>query len=191
MSKIKIGIAEDELITRMDIEGIMGEAGYEVSVSAANGQEMIDLCKLNPVDIAILDVQMPIVNGHEVAKYLLDNRLCKEIIMLTAFSDEQNIESAKQSNAFGYLTKPLDEKTLVTTVEMAFKRMGELGAYQEKIDTLEEQIQSRKTIEKAKKLLIKEHNISENEAYEMIRKRAMDKRESMVKIAKAFITIYE
>lgn len=191
MEKIRIGIAEDEPITRMDIELLLEKTGYDVIVSAANGQELVDKLKQNQVDIALIDVQMPIMDGHTAAKLCLEQGLCAEVIMLTAFSDTENIQCAKANNSFGYLIKPLNEKTVITTIEMAFNRKNELVKRNEKIKELELDREHRKTIDKAKLLLMKIDGLTEDEAFKLIRKKAMNNRKPMVEIAHAIITIYE
>lgn len=183
----RIVIADDEPITRMDIRDILEEANYNVVGEATDGFEAIELCKSHQPDLVIMDIQMPLLDGLKAGKRIISEGLAGGIILLTAFSDPKNTEKAKGFGALGYLVKPLDEKSLIPTVEMSIAKGRETRKLEQQLDKLTKKLEERKVIEKAKGVLMIENNITEEEAYNMIRNLSMDKRCPMMEIAETIV----
>jgi AmiR/NasT family two-component response regulator len=183
----RIVIADDEPITRMDIKDLLEEAGYKVVGEASDGFDAIEICKKERPDLVIMDIKMPNLNGLKASTIINKERLAKGIVLLTAFSDSESIEKAKSSGALGYLVKPLDEKSFIPTIEMVMTKGSEINTLKNELDKVNKKLEDRKLIEKAKGVIIKEENITENEAYSKIRKLSMDKRCSMREICEAIL----
>lgn len=187
----KIVIVDDEPITRMDIKDILEAEGYDVVGEAADGFSAIELCKKHNPDLVIMDIQMPILDGIKASKRITMENLAGGILLLTAFNDSMFIEKAKNVGAFGYLVKPLDEKSFIPTIEMSLAKVEQFKKLKKDLDKATEKLDERKIIERAKGILMRELKIDEEEAYKNIRKLSMDKRSSMVDIAKTVIIAYE
>lgn len=187
----KIVIVDDEPITRMDIKDILEAEGYDVVGEAADGFSAIELCKKHNPDLVIMDIQMPILDGIKASKRITMENLAGGILLLTAFNDSMFIEKAKNVGAFGYLVKPLDEKSFIPTIEMCLAKVEQFKKLRKDLDKATEKLDERKLIERAKGILMRELKIDEEEAYKNIRKLSMDKRSSMVDIAKTVIIAYE
>lgn len=182
-----IVIADDEPIVRLDIAGMLEDAGYKVVGEAADGFEAIEVCKDTHPDVVLMDIQMTILDGLKAAKKIAQDNLADSIVFLTAYNDHKNVEKAKKIGAEGYLVKPLDEKSLISTIEVSIAKGKQTQQLQKKIDKLSQKLEERKLIEKAKGILVKENNVSEDEAYQMIRKLSMDKRARMSEIAELIV----
>lgn len=185
--KGNIVIADDEPIVRLDIAGILEDAGYQVVGEAADGFEAIEICKKMHPDVVLMDIKMTILDGVKAAKKIAQDNLAGSIIFLTAYNDHKNVEKATKIGAEGYLVKPLDEKSLISTIEVSMAKGKQTQQLQKQIDKLNQKLEERKVIEKAKGILVKENSISEDEAYQMIRKLSMDKRASMGEIAELIV----
>lgn len=183
----RIVIVDDEPITRLDMREILERAGYEIVGEAADGFEAIDECKKTHPDVVIMDIQMPILDGLKAGKKIIQDSLANSIVFLSAFNDHEKTEKAKKLGAIGYLVKPIDEKSLIPTIEMSIERGKETQNLLKEIEELKQKLEERKVIEKAKGILIKENKISEEEAYQMIRKLSMDKRCRMGEIAELIV----
>jgi two-component system, response regulator PdtaR len=188
--KKRIVIADDEPITRLDLSEILQEAGYEVVGEAADGFDAIEMCRNHIPDLVLMDIKMPLLDGINAAKVINKEELAKSIILLTAYSGKDFIENAKEAGVMGYLVKPIDEKSLLPAVEVALSKGKEFHKMKNEIKSKEEKLQARKVIEKAKGLLMGKKSISEDEAYNKIRKLSMDKRCSMKEIAEIIIMSY-
>ena len=185
--KTKIVIVEDDPITRMDISEILIEEGYDVVGSASDGFDAIKLCKeLNP-DLVLMDIKMKMLDGLKASKILIDEGISSCIVMLTAYSTKELIEESKNIGVSGYVVKPVDEKNLIPAIEVALSKNRELEKMKKEIEDTNNKLEERKYIERAKGILIDEKNITEEEAYQAIRKLSMDKRVSMMDIAKVLI----
>lgn len=183
----RIVIVDDEPITRLDMREILERAGYEVVGEAADGFEAIEECKKTHPDVIIMDIQMPILDGLKAGKKIIQDSLANSIVFLSAFNDQEKTEKAKKLGAIGYLVKPIDEKSLIPTIEMSVERGKETQSLLKEIEALKLKLEERKVIEKAKGILIKENGLSEEEAYQMIRKLSMDKRCRMGEIAELIV----
>ncbi|MEG0133484.1 MAG: response regulator [Clostridium sp.] len=189
--KKNIIIVDDEPIIRMDIRDILEAEGYNVVAEAADGFSAVELCKEHKPDLVIMDIQMPILDGIKASKRIRLEHLAGGILLLTAFNDSEFIEKAKNVGAYGYLVKPLDEKSFIPTVEMCLSKVDEFRKLEDELETITSKLNERKLIEKAKGILMKELKFDEEEAYRYIRKLSMDRRCTMIDIAKTLIVAYE
>ncbi|MDR0922140.1 MAG: response regulator [Lactobacillales bacterium] len=169
----RIVIADDEPMTRMDLTDMLEEKGYEVVGAAANGFEAIEICKREHPHAVLMDIQMPILNGIKATKVILRDKLASGVVFLSAYSDESFTSKAKEAGATGYLVKPVDEKSLIPTIEMCIGKGKEIHYLNKKIDELDEKLSDRKVIEKAKGILMKENQLTEEQAYKMLRDLSM------------------
>lgn len=185
--KTRIVIADDDVITRLDIKEALGFQGYDVVGEAADGIDAVELCnKLRP-DVVILDVKMPVMDGLTAAKLIIEGQSDIAVIMLTAYNDRQFVDKAGEFGALGYLVKPVDEKSLGPTIEIAVKRRNEFRKLQDAVREQERKLEERKLVEKAKGILIKNNSLSEEDAYRYLRTISMNKRKTMAEVAKIII----
>lgn len=184
-------IVDDEPIIRMDIRDILEAARYNVVAEAADGFSAVELCKEYKPDLVIMDIQMPILDGIMASKRIGREHLAGGILLLTAFNDSEFIEKAKSVGAYGYLVKPLDEKSFIPTVEMCLSKVDEFHKLEHDLKIINSKLDERKIIEKAKGIIMKELKYSEEEAYKYIRKLSMDRRCNMIDIAKTVLVAYE
>lgn len=189
--KRTIVIVDDEPITRMDTREILEANGYDVVGEASDGFEAIEVCKKYNPSLVLMDIDMPLLDGIKSSKVLTREKLVGGIILLTAFEDKKYIEMAKEVGAFGYIIKPVNEKVFIPTVEMCLSKAEEFDELKKDFDKVNTKLNDRKLIEKAKGILVKELNSSEDEAYNRIRKLSMDRRTTMAEIAKIIIVGYE
>jgi response regulator NasT len=179
-------IAEDEAIVRLDLKEIMEEEGYEVVGEAARGDEAVDLVRSQKPDLAILDVKMPGVDGLTAAREINAERLCA-VLILTAFSQRDLIEQARQAGALAYLVKPFQKSELLPAIEMALGRFAEMKALDDQVKSLEESLEVRKAVDRAKGILMDELGWKEHTAFSWIQHTAMERREKMLSIAEKVI----
>lgn len=185
--KGRVVIADDEPITRMDISEMLTEEGYEVVGEASDGFDAIELCRKHKPDLVLMDVKMPLLNGLKAAEVINHEGLAQCVVLVTAYSGREFIEEAKKVGAMGYVVKPINEKNLFPTLEVAISRSKELCDLKEEVLKAQKQLEDRKQIERAKGILIKKEGISEEEAYNRIRTLSMSKRRSMGEIARVII----
>ncbi len=179
---IRVVIAEDEAIIRMDLRETLEEEGYEVVGETGNGDEAVGLVRDLLPDLAILDVKMPGLDGLSVARIISNEKLCG-VLILTAFSQREIVEDARDAGALAYLVKPFQKSDLVPAIEVAIGRFRELRALTGEIDALGEQLDARKAIERAKGILMDQLKMSEQDAFAFIQRRAMSERSKMRAIA--------
>ncbi|RDY23502.1 response regulator [Romboutsia maritimum] len=187
----KIVIVDDEPITRMDVKDILEAKGYDVVGEASDGFGAIELCKKFKPELVVMDIDMPMLDGIKAGKIISKDNLAGGILLLTGCEGEEYIERAKNIGAFGYLPKPINEKVFIPTIEMCLSKVNEFEKMKKDLDNIANKLDERKVIERAKGILIREFNIQEDEAYNRIRKLSMDKRTSMLEIAKIIIIGYE
>lgn len=180
MSMTRILIAEDETLIRMDLSEMLKEAGYEVVGEATDGLEAIELAKQLKPDLAILDVKMPKLDGISAASEIIS--ICPTL-MLTAFSQRELVERARDAGVMGYVVKPFTIADLIPAIEIAFSRFIELSKLRDEISDLSERLETRKLLDRAKGVLMQTLNLSEVQAYHWIQKTAMDQRISMKELA--------
>lgn len=185
-NSIRIVVAEDEAIIRLDLTESLTALGYQIVASVSDGQSAINAVKEHKPDLAILDVKMPVLDGLSAAEEILGEKLCA-VVMLTAFSQIELIEKANDAGVMAYLTKPYQAIDLVPTIEIAVSRFKEMNQLSSEVSELSEQLRMRKVIEKAKALLMKELSLSEPAAFDWLQKTAMDKRKKMVEVAEVVL----
>ncbi|CAB4856864.1 MAG: response regulator [Actinobacteria bacterium] len=182
---IRILVAEDEALIRMDLVEMLQDAGYEVVAEATNGQEAIDLAHLHSPDLAILDVKMPVMDGISAAEKIID---LAPVLMLTAFSQKELIDRARDAGVMAYVVKPFTIGDLVPAIEIAISRHQQMRSLADEVADLHERLETRKIIDRAKGILMKALNLSEPEAFSWIQRAAMDRRMSMKAVAQAVIS---
>ena len=181
----RILVAEDETLIRMDLVEMLREAGYEVVGEATNGQEAIELAESLRPDIAILDVKMPVLDGISAAEQIIN---IAPVLMLTAYSQRDLVERARDAGAMAYVVKPFTINDLVPSIEIAISRHLQMRSLSEEVANLHERLESRKLIDRAKGILMQALNLSEPEAFSWIQRAAMDRRITMKEVAEAVIT---
>lgn len=179
---IRVVIAEDEAIIRIDLKETLEEEGYEVVGETGRGDKAVDLVRELRPDLAILDIKMPGMDGIEAARLITKDRICG-VLVLTAFSQREVIEQARDAGALAYLVKPFQKTDLVPAIEVAIARFREMQALNGEVDALEEQLETRKSIDRAKGILIDQCSMSESDAYSFIQRGAMNHRATMKAVA--------
>ena len=179
---IRVVIAEDEAIIRMDLRETLEEEGYEVVAETGRGDEVVALVRDLAPDLAILDVKMPGMDGLEAAGVITSEKLCA-VLMLTAFSQREIIEQARDAGALAFLVKPFQRSDLVPAIEVAIGRFRELRDLTGEIDALGEQLEARKVVDRAKGVLIDQVGLSESDAFSFIQRTAMSERVRMRDVA--------
>jgi len=178
----RVVIAEDEALIRMDLAEMLIEEGYAVVGQAADGAAAVELAEQERPDLVILDVKMPVLDGIAAAEQIARARVAP-VVILTAFSQRELVERARDAGAMAYLVKPFTRSDLVPAVEIAISRFQELGELEQEIADLGEQIAARKAVDRAKAVLQKELGLTEPEAFRWIQKTAMDLRRPMREVA--------
>jgi two-component system, response regulator PdtaR len=169
MSPMRVLIAEDETIIRLDLRALLERAGFEVCAEARDGEEAVELAREMRPEVAVLDVKMPRLDGIEAARRILDERPIP-IVMLTAYGQEELVSRAIEAGVFGYLVKPFREQDLLPAIQTARARHEELAALRKEAESLSEALAARKTIERAKGLLMEKESLTEEEAFARLRK---------------------
>jgi len=182
---VRILVAEDEALIRMDLVEMLQEAGYEVIAQASNGEEAIALALEHQPDLAILDVKMPILDGISAAEKIIATA---PVLMLTAFSQRELIDRARDAGVMAYVVKPFTIGDLVPAIEIAISRHTQMQSLALEVADLHERLETRKIIDRAKGILMKALNLSEPEAFSWIQRAAMDRRLSMKEVAQAVIS---
>ena len=184
MNPTRILIAEDETLIRLDLAEMLREAGYEVVAEAKNGQEAIKLALEHKPDLAILDVKMPVLDGISAAEKIID---IAPVLMLTAFSQRDLVERARDAGAMAYVVKPFTLDDLIPAIEIATTRFNQMAALKLEVSELTERLETRKVIDKAKGVLMQALKLSEPEAFRWIQRAAMDRRITMREVADAVL----
>jgi len=179
-------IAEDEALIRLDLMETLGELGYEVVGEAADGEQAVALAEGLRPDLVILDVKMPVLDGISAARRIAAARIAP-VVILTAFSQRDLVERARDAGAMAYLVKPFTSSDLLPAIEMALSRYAEVAALAAEVSSLTEQLETRKVIDRAKGVLQTTRQLSEPEAFRWIQRAAMDQRVSMRAVAEALI----
>ena len=183
----RIVIAEDEAIIRLDLRETLEEEGYEVVADTGRGDTAIDMVREHRPDVAIFDIKMPGMDGLDAARVVSAEKICP-VVMLTAFSQREVIEQARDAGALAYLVKPFQKTDLAPAIELAIGRFLEMKALSGERDALDEQLELRKLLDRAKGLLIDQHSLTEQAAFDFIQKMAMSKRMRMREVALAVLS---
>ena len=181
----RILVAEDEALIRLDLVEMLTEAGYEVVAQATNGVEAIALAKEFKPDLAILDVKMPEMDGITAAESIIE---IAPVLMLTAFSQKELVERARDAGVMAYVVKPFSINDLTPAIEIAMSRHLQMRTLRDEVNDLYERLETRKVIDRAKGILMQALNLSEPEAFSWIQRAAMDRRISMKAVAQAVIS---
>jgi AmiR/NasT family two-component response regulator len=183
---LRVVIAEDEAIIRMDLRETLEEEGYVVVGETGRGDQAVELVRELQPDLAILDVKMPGIDGLEAAGIITAEKLCG-VLILTAFSQREVIEQARDAGALAYLVKPFQKSDLIPAIEVAIGRFRELRNLTGEIDALGEQLEARKLIDRAKGVLMDESGMKESEAFTFIQRTAMSERTRMREVAERIL----
>jgi response regulator NasT len=187
---MRILVAEDETIIRLDLCALLETAGHDVIAEAHDGEEAIALARQHEPDLAIMDVKMPRLDGIDAARKILDERPIP-IVMLTAYGQQELVARAVEAGVFGYLVKPFREQDLVPAIEAARARHEELVAVRREVDSLQEALAARKSIERAKGILMEKEGLSESDAFARLRRASQVSGRPLRVIAEAVIATFE
>jgi response regulator NasT len=182
----RVVIAEDEALIRMDLKEMLQEAGYAVVGEAADGEEAVRLAEELRPDLVVLDVKMPVLDGISAAERITGAHLAP-VLMLTAFSQRELVERARDAGAMAYLVKPFQAADLVPAIEIALARHDEVTSLEREVADLAERLETRKLVDRAKGVLQRDHGLSEADAFRWIQKSSMDLRISMRQVAETVI----
>ena len=182
----RVVIAEDEVLIRMDLAEMLSEEGYDVVGQAGDGAKAIELAEALRPDLVILDVKMPVLDGIAAAERIATQRIAP-VVILTAFSQRDLVERARDAGAMAYLVKPFNKSDLVPAIEMAVSRFAEVQALEHEVADLQDRLETRKVVDRAKSVLQDQLGLSEPEAFRWIQKTAMDLRLSMRQVAEGVL----
>ena len=183
----RVLIAEDEALIRLDLKEMLEEEGYVVVAEVGDGQAAVDQAKQLRPDLVVLDVQMPVLDGIAAAEQIAGARIAP-VIVLTAFSQRELVERARDAGAMAYLVKPFNKNDLVPAIEVAVGRFQEMHALDAEVSDLKERLEARKVVEQAKGRLMADRGMTEAEAFRWIQRTAMNERTSMRALAEAILT---
>ncbi len=187
---LRILVADDEPVVRMDLCSMLEELGYEIAGEAGDGFDALDACRACRPDVVLMDVRMPVFDGLTAAERILREDACRCVVLLTAFNDAELIERAARIGVSGYLVKPVAQQSLRPTIEVALAQSRRLGASREETEAARRKLEENKLIARAQAILAEQEMISESEAYHVLRKLSMHKRKSMAEIAGALVEQY-
>jgi response regulator NasT len=184
---VRVVIAEDEALIRMDLAEMLADEGYEVVGQAGDGQQAVEMAEELRPELVILDVKMPVLDGIAAAERIAAQRIAP-VVMLTAFSQRDLVERARDAGAMAYLVKPFSQSDLAPAIEMAVSRFAEIAALESEVADLQDRLETRKAVERAKNVLQRDLGLTEPEAFRWIQKTAMDLRLTMRQVAEGVIT---
>ncbi|EDY55135.1 MULTISPECIES: response regulator [Streptomyces] len=182
----RVVIAEDEALIRLDLKEMLEEEGYSVVGEAGDGEQAIELAREHKPDLVILDVKMPKLDGISAAEKIAEERIAP-VLMLTAFSQRDLVERARDAGAMAYLVKPFSKSDVVPAIEMAVSRFTELKELENEVADLTQRLETRKLVDRAKSILQTSYGLTEPAAFRWIQKTSMDRRMSMQQVAEAVI----
>ena len=183
---VRVVIAEDEAVIRLDLKEILEEEGYEVVGETGRGDEAVELVRQHGPDLAILDIRMPGMDGLAAAREIAGERRAA-VLILTAFSQRNLIEEARDAGALAYLVKPFQTSELIPAIEVALGRFHELQALENENRSLEDQLETRRVVDRAKGMLMDVHGLREGDAFRFIQQTAMRERQTMKAVARRII----
>ncbi|MGJ9401889.1 ANTAR domain-containing response regulator [Arthrobacter sp. KK5.5] len=182
----RVVVAEDETLIRLDIVEILQGEGYEVVAEADNGEKAVELVREHRPDLVLMDVKMPVMDGITAAETIVKERIAP-VVLLTAFSQKELVERAREAGAMAYVVKPFTPNDLIPAIEIAMSRHEQLVALEKEVGDLQEQFETRKLVERAKSVLTTKMGLSEPEAFRWIQKTSMDRRLGMREVAETII----
>ena len=185
--RLRVVVAEDEALIRLDLAEMLAEVGYDVVGQASDGEQAVALVKEHRPDVVIMDVKMPVLDGISAAEQIGKERIAP-VIMLTAFSQKELVERARDAGVMAYIVKPFTQADLAPAVDIATSRWAEVKALEGEIADLGERLETRKAVDRAKGILMTRLKLSEADAFRWIQKTAMDRRLGMREVAEAVIT---
>ncbi|MEO8827590.1 response regulator [Lapillicoccus sp.] len=184
---LRVVVAEDEAIIRLDLAEMLAEVGYEVVGQASDGEQAVALVREHRPDVVIMDIKMPVLDGISAAEQIGKERIAP-VIMLTAFSQKELVERARDAGVMAYIVKPFTQADLTPAVDIATSRWSELKALELEVADLGERLETRKAVDRAKGILMQRLKLSEADAFRWIQKTAMDRRLGMREVAEAVIS---
>jgi len=182
----RVLVAEDEALIRLDLIEMLSEEGYVVVGEAADGQQAVDQAAALRPDLVIMDVKMPRMDGIDAASIIAERRIAP-VVILTAFSQRELVERARDAGAMAYLVKPFNINDLIPAIEVAVSRFGEIAALEQEVAELSDLLETRKLVERAKGLLQANQGMTEPEAFKWIQRAAMDRRTTMKRVAEVVL----
>jgi len=186
MSELKVLIADDDPIIRLDVKQMLEKLGYTVIGESEDGQEAVEAARRLAPDVCVMDVKMPVMDGIDAASIIAEEGIAP-VVLLTAYSDQDLISRAQDAGVFAYLVKPFKPGDLAPTIEVARSRFEQNQRLRQEVADLNERIETRKLVEKAKGVLMEDHGLSEGEAYRRIQQQSMNARKSMREVAEAIL----
>jgi two-component system, response regulator PdtaR len=183
---LRVLVVEDEALIRLDLTEMLTEEGYVIAGEAGDGEQAVALARELRPDLVIMDVKMPKMDGIAAAGSIVEEKIAP-VVMLTAFSQRDLIEQARDAGAMAYLVKPFARHELVPAIELAVSRFAEKRALEDEVATLTDRLETRKIVDRAKGLLMTRQNMSEPEAFRWIQRTAMDRRTTMKAVAEAIV----
>ena len=190
MERVRVVIADDESVICMDLREMLNNLGYLVVGEAGDGRSAVNLARELRPDVVLMDVKMPDLDGIEAAKLLTEERIAP-VVLLTAFSLRDLVERAKEAGIVGYLVKPINEADLAPAIEIALARFVEFRELEKEVDNLQDRLETRKLVDRAKGILMDTQGLTEVAAFRRIQKMSMNTRKSMKEIAQAIILTHE
>jgi AmiR/NasT family two-component response regulator len=190
MERARIVIADDESIVRTDLKEMLASQGYLVIGEVGDGRSAVNLARELKPDVVLMDIKMPDMDGIEAAKILTEEQIAP-VVLLTAYSQKELVDRAKDAGVVGYLIKPFRESDLMPAIEVALSRFKEFQAVRQEVEDLQNALETRKLVERAKGILIDTQGMSEHEAFRKIQKMSMNTRKPMKEVAEAIILAHE
>lgn len=184
---MRVIIADDEPIIRMDIKEILEKAGHQVIAEAADGFDAVESCRKEHPELVIMDVKMPLLDGLMAAQIIAEEGLAEAIVLLTAYCNREFVDEAKRIGVCGYFVKPVDERTFLPGLEIAIERNQEMRKLQKECETMTKRLEARTVVEQAKGVIMSKRGISEQEAYDYIRNISRMKNISMKRVAEIIL----
>ena len=190
MERTRVIIADDESLIRMDLREMLTNQGYLVVGEVGDGRSAVNLARELRPDIVIMDIKMPDMDGIEAAKIMTEERIAP-VLLLSAYSQQELVQRARQAGVAGYLVKPFRESDLPPAIEVALARFSEFRAMEREVDTLQDALETRKAVDRAKGILMDTQGLSETEAFRKIQKMSMNNRKLMRAVAEAIILAHQ
>lgn len=184
---MRVIIADDEPIIRMDLKEILEKEGYTVAGEAADGFDVVEMCRKEQPDLVIMDVKMPLLDGLTASKIIAEEKLAEAVVLLTAYCDREFVQEVKEANVSAYFVKPVDERTFLPGLEIAVERNRTMKRLEKECQSVTRRLESRTLVEQAKGVIMSKNGLSEQQAYDYIRNISREKNISMKKVAEIIL----